>query len=199
MDTPYALPSTWRALNPVLKKVPPRIDSLRGSDKTRALSAHARTALRESADLSGVALGPLEKGERGRPLPTRGVYWSLSHTVNFVAAVVAPYSVGVDIERISPFTPAVRARVAGPEEWDLADAVDESLFCRYWTAKEAVLKAVGIGISGLGTCRITEIIDETQLRLSYETQVWIVSSCSCIAGHIASVTAAQSSVCWRST
>ena len=56
-------------LNAVIFKTPSSTKSLGGREKTQYLSRYARKALLKSAELSGVALGPLEKGSP--PLPTR--------------------------------------------------------------------------------------------------------------------------------
>ena len=161
------------------------------------MSDHARQALAVSAGFAGVRLGELEKGGRGEPLPSNGVYWSLSHTPHYVAAVAAPHRIGIDIERIRPFTPAVRERVAGEEEWALAPDVDETVFCRFWTAKEAVLKAVGVGLGGLSKCSVIEIIDQGQLRLCFERQSWTVSHSLAAANHIAAVSIPAEEALWH--
>jgi 4'-phosphopantetheinyl transferase len=185
-----------RILHPVIMPVPPAIRELSGREKILGLRRQARTALARSAALSGLTLGALRQGERGQPLPSQGVYWSLSHTTEQVAAVAAPHRVGIDIERITTFTAALQERLAGSREWELAP-VDELLFCRYWTAKEAVLKAVGVGLGGLSRCSITEIIDEGQLLLAYGPETWIVSHCRQAERHLAAITAAAGLVQWH--
>ncbi|OHD76443.1 MAG: hypothetical protein A2V99_09615 [Spirochaetes bacterium RBG_16_67_19] len=185
-----------RILHPVIMPVPPAIRELSGREKILALRRHARTALARSAALSGLTLGALRQGERGQPLPSQGVYWSLSHTTGQVAAVAAPHPVGIDIERITAFTAALKERVACSREWELS-TVDELLFCRYWTAKEAVLKAIGVGLGGLSRCAITEIIDEGQLRLAYGPETWIVSHCLKAEQHLAAITVAAGRVQWH--
>jgi len=189
-------PGDGRILHPVIMPVPSAIRELSGREKILALRRHARTALARSASLSGLTLGALRQGERGQPLPSQGVYWSLSHTTEQVAAVAAPDRIGIDIERITTFTAALQERIAGSREWELA-TVDELLFCRYWTAKEAVLKAVGVGLGGLSRCSITEITDEVQLRLAYGSESWIVSHCLKAASHLAAITAAAGLVEWH--
>jgi 4'-phosphopantetheinyl transferase len=183
-------------LQAVIMPVPLGVRELTGKEKVQVLSAHARTALALSARLSGVVLGPLEKGARGEPLSRDGVHWSISHTTDFVAAVTAPHRVGIDIEKVKPFGPALRSRVAGHHEWHLVREADDTLCCRFWTAKEAVLKAVGIGLGGLSKCSIVDITDQN-LRLDYETGSWMVSHCSRAPNHLAAVTVDDSGVSWH--
>ena len=177
--------------------VRPATRMLKVRECAEALSLQARTALALSAELSGDTLELLAKGDRGAPLPSGGVYWSLSHTSDFVAAVTAPYPIGIDIEKIKSFTPALRERVAGTREWELSDTVDDILFCRYWTAKEAVLKAIGIGLGGLKRCRITKICDDKHIQLFYDKEKWIVSHSAIALHHMAAITAAAGSVKWH--
>jgi len=184
-------------LQPVIMEVPASARQLKGRETARALSQHARVALMLSAELSGVILGSLTKSERGAPLPSGGIYWSLSHTVEYVAAVTAPHPVGIDIEKIQPFTPALQERLAGRREWELAEIVDDVLFCRYWTAKEALLKAVGIGLGGLKECNIMEIRDDRHLRLLYDEEGWIVSHSSIAPRYLAAITAGAAGVKWH--
>jgi 4'-phosphopantetheinyl transferase len=188
-------------LNAVIFETPASMRSLTGPAKAESLSGHARSALYRSAELSGISVGALEKGDLGEPLPCNGTYWTVSHTSDFAAAVVAPFAVGIDLEKIRPFTTAVAGRLAGPGEWALASAAaedtDQKIFYRFWTAKEAVLKAVGAGLGGLARCSIIEIVDEHQILLEYDTEKWSVSHFFGAAGHVASITVPADSVVWE--
>lgn len=89
-----------------------------------------------------------------------------------VVAVATDIEVGIDIERADR---RVRARALAqrffaPAETDwlagLAPAVHERAFLRIWTAKEAVLKALGAGIAA-GLDKVTvEARPDGQLRLA---------------------------------
>jgi 4'-phosphopantetheinyl transferase len=184
-------------LHPVIMRVPEGSLPTDGRERTNALRSHARTALARSAGFSGAVLGPLEKGARGEPLPSNGIFWSLSHTVGYVAAVTASFPIGIDVERIGAFTPALKDRLAAGSEWALASPIDETLFCRFWTAKEAVLKAAGAGLSGLPRCSVTEIAGEDELRLSFDSAAWTVSHVRIAAGHLAAITAASRELTWH--
>ena len=184
-------------LHPVIAKAPAEVRRLHRRELSEALSLCAREALVVSARLSGLKLGELVKGDRGEPLPSGGVYWSLSHTKEYVAAVAATARVGVDIERIRPFSKVLQEQIAEAAEWALAPVVDDALCTRFWTAKEAVLKAIGIGLGGLSRCTVTAIIDERHVRLQYESETWIVSQFFGIRGNIAAVSAAADGVEWH--
>jgi 4'-phosphopantetheinyl transferase len=184
-------------LHAVILAVPPMVRGLRSPAQLRAISSLARTALAWSAAYSGVRLGALQKGPRSEPLPSNGWHWSLSHTVDYVAAVTAGQPVGIDIERIRPFTEELKQRVAGSQEWALGPELSQTLFCRFWTAKEAVLKAAGAGLGGLAQCSITGLSGDGQVRLSYGSGTWSVSHFQGAGQHLAAISVDAGKVQWH--
>jgi 4'-phosphopantetheinyl transferase len=154
-------------LHPVILPVTAANRGLKGPEKVRHLSARARQALALSAARSGVALPHLPKDERGAPLPVNGVYWSISHKSDYVAGVVGPDPVGIDLELIRTFSEGVRRKIADEAEWALSSEIPERRFFRFWTAKEAVLKAAGTGLSELSRCRVQSVPDGRQVMLSF--------------------------------
>jgi 4'-phosphopantetheinyl transferase len=167
---------------------------LRGRDKVLRLSNLARQAVQLSADKSGVRLGELIKSEEGAPLPSGGYYWSLAHKSEYVAGVVADFPIGMDVEKIRSCAPGLYRMAADETEWRLGETVDDLLFFRYWTAKEAVLKSAGIGLRALSRCRVIEIVDDDHLTLSYNHQEFGVEHFY-FNGHIAA-TLAHSAIRW---
>jgi 4'-phosphopantetheinyl transferase len=165
-----------------------------GKDKVDHLSRSAREALKLSAEKSGVRLGELLKDERGAPCPVWGNYWSLSHKPKYVAAVVSKDKVGIDIEEMKPRPESLFAHVASDEEWELKEKSWDTFF-RYWTAKEAVLKVIGIGISGLKTCRIISVPDENHITLSCNGQFFLVEQLR-YKNHIVSVLKDDNQIEW---
>jgi 4'-phosphopantetheinyl transferase len=184
-------------IHPVVMAVPEPDLGLKGREKVAALGRHARQALAYSARFSGVHLGPLEKDDHGAPLPSNGINWSLTHKEQYVAAVTAPHPVGIDIERIRPVCEGMHQRLAGDGEWALAPEVTRTLFFRYWTAKEAVLKAVGKGLTGLSRCRVAAIPDEDHLILIYEDSRWTVAHFWGTKDHLVTITADRAAIQWH--
>jgi 4'-phosphopantetheinyl transferase len=184
-------------IHPVVLAVPEPECSLKGREKVAVLRRIAREALYQSARFSRVTLGPLEKADNGAPLPSNGMHWSLTHKAQYVAAVTAPHPIGIDIEKDRPVTEGLYRRLADPREWALAAETDQSLFFRYWTAKEAVLKAVGKGLTGLTYCRIIEILDGTRLELQYAQSVWRVTQVRIAQDHIVAVTTNDVDIEWH--
>jgi 4'-phosphopantetheinyl transferase len=171
------------ALHPVILCVPPEIQAAKGRPKVQALSRLARQAAQRSAlHTLGRRLPDFPKDGDGVPRPVAGVHWSLSHKSTLVAGIVATHPIGIDVEYRRPVKSGMHARIAAAEEWGLAEAgvtngqetPPEPLFYRFWTAKEAVLKAVGQGLVGLSRCRVIALPSDRRICLTYETDPWEV-------------------------
>jgi 4'-phosphopantetheinyl transferase len=181
-------------LFPVILPVVKELKKVSGKEKVDHLSQSARKALKLSAEKSGVTLGKLLKDENGVPCPVNGNHWSISHKPEYVAAVVSKDKVGIDIEELKPRDELLFARVAGDEEWELKEKSWDTLF-RYWTAKEAILKVIGIGIGGLKNCRIISIPDENHIGLDYDGHFFLVEQLR-YKNHIVSVLKGDNQINW---
>ena len=169
-----ALESTRnQLLHPVILPVPQQVQGFKPKDRVTFLSRHARRALSRSAAKSGVHAGELLKDENGRPLPFDGTFWSITHKTQYVAGVVAPTPIGIDIERIRELSRGLFRKTAADPEWALADTEGKSLltFFRFWTSKEAVLKATGVGIKDLLKCQVRQILDDCHLIIHMKAKI----------------------------
>jgi 4'-phosphopantetheinyl transferase len=180
---------------PVILPVAEAGHKLSGKEKVARLSKISREALRLSAEKSGVVLGALLKDEDDVPCPFDGNYWSLSHKSKYVAAVVSREKIGIDIEEIKPRSESIFSLVASEGEWELGEDRSWCTFFRYWTAKEATLKAVGVGIGGLRVCRLVSIPDKNHVVLNYRGCLFIVEQLN-YRNHIVSVLKNDSEVEW---
>jgi 4'-phosphopantetheinyl transferase len=182
-------------IHPVILAVPEKDRHLTGRDRVANLSNLARQALAMSAEKSNIRMGDLLKNNDGVPLPFGGQYWSLTHKPKYVGAVISRQETGIDIEEVKPVSDAMFRRVGGDNEWRLAPDDSLKTFFRYWTAKEAVLKVVGIGMSGLSRCTVVQITDRQHIALTYEDRSFLVEQLY-FDGHIAAVIQNDFEIAW---
>lgn len=184
-------------IHPVILAVPDTFEALSRRDRVKALGKHARYALHLSAEYSGHVLGELEKDELGAPVPQKNLYWSITHKERFVAGVSAPYRIGIDIEQKKEVKPALFTRIADDAEWTLAGGKTQEAFFRFWTAKEAVLKAIGRGMTALSECRIEEIDNDALMRLSVSGVPWSVVHYRAAYDHLVALTTRGETIVWH--
>ena len=182
-------------LFPVILPVIEDMSELPGREKVALLSRISRDALRLSAERSGVIVGGLYKDENDVPIPFGSHYWSVSHKPKYVAAVISNDRIGIDIEEIKPRSESLFDYVASGEEWELSQEKSWDTLFRYWTAKEAVLKAIGIGISGFKTCCIISVPDENHIILDYQDRLFEAEQLR-YQGHLVSVLKDKNKIEW---
>lgn len=141
--------------------------TLRGAARVELASRRAREVLFDSARRVGAELGALEKDARDAPLPSAGWHWSIAHAGGRVAGAVARHALGVDLEPLHEPRDGVAAHALRAEERALLGA-DVEGFVRGWTAKEAVLKKLGVGLSELSRCRIVAAHGPDELELEHD-------------------------------
>lgn len=111
------------------------------------------------------------------------VSFNLSHSAELVAvALVRTRSIGIDVEAERPLTDAalLARRILGPRELERFETLPERARDAYllaaWTRKEAVLKAIGIGISG-GLSTI-DILGDSVITAGDDSATWSVRTLS---------------------
>lgn len=183
-------------LFPVVLRVPTVVAGLGGGARMKALSRVARESVLLSARRAGVFLGEFPKGAKGRPLPWRGIHWSLTHKPTYVAGVVSSSAVGIDIERVKPVSPPLFKRICSQREAALfSETCRNQIFFRCFTAKEAVLKRWGVGLSGLDDVSVISVIDAGHLLLSHGNTTARVSQFE-MDGHLVSISGSAEPVEW---
>ncbi|MEM8563056.1 MAG: 4'-phosphopantetheinyl transferase superfamily protein [Pseudomonadota bacterium] len=153
--------------------------------------------------LAGVLQRPPEaleliEGERGKPLLAAGdLFFNYSHSGDYAAfALCWDAQVGVDIECERPLANplAIARRQFAKNEYkaltQTPDADLQSRFFKYWTLKEAFLKARGDGISGgMDTFSLEIVSDPPRIDLAFKdgsaeiAADWALHSARPIAGY----------------
>ncbi|WP_257389431.1 4'-phosphopantetheinyl transferase family protein, partial [Tahibacter caeni] len=131
----------------------------------RRLSAYAGREL---------GAGALQTGAHGKPALADGAFaFNLSHSgAAAVLAIARGVELGVDLEtpgRLRPFVALARRYFRPAEARAVAEAAEvarELLFLRLWTAKEAVLKALGRGLA-FGLDRLEFDLSAPPIRLAW--------------------------------
>ena len=182
-------------LFPVILPVGEDVEGLPGEEKVALLSRLSREALKLCAERTGVVLGEVHKDENDVPVPFGEHYWSVSHKAKYVAAVIADDAVGIDIEEVKPRPDSVLEYVACDEEWELGGGKSLDTFFRYWTAKEAVVKALGIGLKGLRKSLVVAVQDADHITVKCQGRLWQVEH-KRHDNHIVAVTKDDDDVEW---
>lgn len=121
-------------------------------DLDRMLCAKSYLLLKQGLELEyGIKENPIfEYGEHGKPsiqgLPD--IHFNLSHCKKGVICALDHQPVGIDIEQIIPFDPAVAQFVLNGQEYrEVVHSPNPDIaFIRLWTMKESLLKLTGEGI-----------------------------------------------------
>lgn len=181
---------------PVVLKVPEEHQVFKGRESVLFLRQYARQAVVRSAQIQGIDMPELENDDKGAPIPKNGFYWSLSHKPGYVAGVVSNMPIGIDIEKIKPVKPLLFDKVMDENERKLIETISDDLFYRFWTAKETVLKAVGVGLRGLSHCKIIDIINQGSLTVSWGRTRWLIEHIY-YDNHMISIVKNDKNICWR--
>jgi len=161
-----------------------------------ALSRLARECVKASALKSKLDAARLENDESGAPLPSNGIFWSLSHKPKVVAGVVSKQNVGIDIEQLKNISETMFKRIVDQTEYLHFMRQDKMLvFFRVFTAKEAVLKKTAVGIKGLSKVKIDMVLDNNNLIVQYLDKKYQVENFY-FDGYLASVTKDNLDVEW---
>lgn len=141
------------------------------------MSQMARMAVNESARLSGLhEIRKFPKNTDGAPGQENGVWWGVSHKPEIVAGAVSSLPVGLDVEIIRNVSDRLTERIVSEKERLLFSIWEQDSFFRVWTAKEAVLKFCGHGLSGLSSCFIDSVQGPGCLLVKYGEKNYPVTS-----------------------
>lgn len=94
-------------------------------------------------------LNPIHYTEFGKPFLETNLYFNISHSADIVICALSnEYELGIDIEKINDIDLEDFRHYMSVNEWaeicDSENAIGD--FYKFWTQKEAVVKAVGTGL-----------------------------------------------------
>lgn len=104
----------------------------------------------QTLGLPEISLSEMTYNEAGKPLMD-GIAFSISHSQDLVACAFATNgNIGLDVEYPRAIKRSHFRHCFNDKEWDLIQE-DESMhtFYQFWTQKEAILKANGLGLAHL--------------------------------------------------
>ena len=171
---------------------------IRDEDRQRYIFAHGclRLLLGHYLNIEPGAV-TLQLGPAGKPVlcHTRhgsDISFNLSHAHGrALIAIAQGREVGVDLERIRPDVAVEKLsnRYFAPgEQTTIMQSAEEerpARFFRYWVAKEAVLKAQGVGLRSLSQCEVLLAEDGAEVLApagSLRRDSWTIRFLSCGAG-----------------
>jgi 4'-phosphopantetheinyl transferase len=179
---------------------------VRPQDGARFAASHAALRLVLAHYVGGKA-DDLEfrVGPHGRSrLAADEVRFSLARSGGLALIAVSCGPVGADLERVaarSGLADVVAARFPAREAARVAAGCCGSptrSFYRHWTAKEAYLKAIGLGLAGL---RDTELVCGARPVIWFAGRPvggWPLSVASTASGYVASIVGESAVTSWRS-
>jgi 4'-phosphopantetheinyl transferase len=109
---------------------------------------------------------PVSRTDTGKPVIAGGIHFNVSHSGDLILLALSEQrDVGVDLERrrrVERVEALIERWLSAAERTQLQrlsdDGVDPSdAFLRVWSAKEARLKALGVGISGAASAEAREV------------------------------------------
>lgn len=187
--------NAMQTLEPVFLPIP-QTHTNRSPDQVKLQYVTAREALQQCAKKVGAPQTGWSKNDQNVPQPLGNYFWSISHKRKWCVAVIAKQPVGIDIEEISPRKKFHFDALASAADWDQIGGQDMHHFYRLWTAKEATLKANGVGIGKLLDCQIEKIEDGQWMFLNYLNYSWRVEHFY-FDNHVAAITCHDHSVSWN--
>jgi 4'-phosphopantetheinyl transferase len=87
------------------------------------------------------------KNDNGKPyLIGTNHHISLSHSANFIAAIVAPFAIGIDVQYITEKIDRIKHKFLSEKEYQHYSEYQNLLMLHiYWGAKESLFKVYGLG------------------------------------------------------
>jgi len=98
------------------------------------------------------------------------LHLSISHSYEYAVAIVAPFKIGIDIEKIEPRPDALANYFCSQEERQMLENEPlrkDELMTFFWSRKEAISKFLGLGgkLNFKQICTVNDEIAQDRIRL----------------------------------
>lgn len=175
-------------LHPMIRRTPGQDPSLPSAVRVANQRRSARELCHECAHVLGHPVRHLLRDEHGLPAPCDGWYWAVSHTRCFVAGIVAPFPVGLSVERVRHRTQELVRVCGGREEYEMLGGFRWQTFARLLSAKAAVLHKEGRPLADVSSCRVAAVPSDHGIVVHLDDRTHFVFQ-RFSGGHYASVCA----------
>ena len=149
----------------------PRQPALLGRPGIDLLRSLSLVALGDASRRAGAPTFEVSATPLGAPEASDGWHVSKTHTAGFAAAAISRAPLGIDAEWIHRPRLTAAQESARRSELDLLGVrgqPDASSLVLLWTGKEAVLKKLGLGLTGLSRCRLVGSNGMGELRYDFD-------------------------------
>ena len=120
-------------------------------------------------------LGDFGYNEHGKPYLANGPYFSISHCKEGIAVAIDDAPIGIDIEAIRHANEDLIERTMNEKERLAISELGMREFTRFWTQKEAIVKAEGTGIMSFEQLQKT-LVESLKFKVeSVEKEKYIYS------------------------
>ncbi len=169
----YLLPWQKEKMQGYLRKEDQQYSLVAGLMLLYAFGAEAVQSLRVTAE--------------GKPYFPEGVHgqkhFSISHAGEYVVLATGEHPLGVDVEKIAPYTAAaVNMCFTAREQAWLQQQSSAQAFWRIWTAKESIMKGTGCGFALHP--HVVEILPVQDGAITVLGQTWFIQWVDTLANHI---------------
>lgn len=112
-----------------------------------------------NAEDSEILISNLPSGKPVAEVMGKEIFVSITHSGDFVASAVSDTPVGIDLEVKREYKPTVYKALNEAERKFIEKSKSEtSAFYKIWTAKEAYVKLMGVGLAGFSKADILPLV-----------------------------------------
>lgn len=121
----------------------------------------------------------LKKDDLGKPLPIQHnwsfLYWSLSHSANYVAFIVSESPTGIDLVENQERDISIQ-NIHSPYEYDILGGKNWDNFYILWSAKESIVKLIGWWVDDMKDMHLKEVSTENISHFTFGEETYRIQT-----------------------